>query len=158
MGATSMNKWTLGDGTLPLTNLSHLGIAVKDAEATAKLLSSIWQIGDPEVFEYAPEAAEMIAGEPFGVRLVFIQFGPIPIELLQPLDEKSIWAKFIKEKGEGIHHVAFGVSNYDEMVSTLGNQGHPLLVAATFEGCRWCYFDMNPGGIVVELREEYKRA
>jgi methylmalonyl-CoA/ethylmalonyl-CoA epimerase len=152
-----LTKWQLGDGTVPLTNLSHLGIAVKDAEATAKLLSSVWAIGDPDVFDYVPDPSEMIAGEPFGVRLVFIKFGAIPIELLQPLDDKSIWAKFIRDKGEGIHHAAFGVSNYDEMVSTLSGQGHPLLVAASFEGCRWCYFDMNPGGIVVELREEYKR-
>jgi hypothetical protein len=99
----------------------------------------------------------MIAGEPFKVRLVFIKFGPLTIELLEPLDDKSIWSKFIAEKGEGIHHVAFGVSNYDEMVETLESQGHPLLTAAVFNGCRWCYFDTSPGGAVIEFREEYAR-
>ena len=149
--------WTLGNGVAQLTNLSHVGIAVKDAEATAKFLSSVWNIGTPEVFDYWPKEDELIAGEPFGVRLVFIKFGPLTLELLEPLDDKSIWSKFIAEKGEGIHHFALGVSNYDEMVETFQAQGHPLLVAAVFEGCRWCYFDTSPGGTVIEFREEYAR-
>lgn len=149
--------WPLANGTAQLTNLSHVGIAVKDAEKTAHLLSSIWNIGNPEVFDYWPSADDLLAGEPFGVRLVFIKFGPLTLELLQPLDDKSIWSKFIEEKGEGIHHVAFGVSNYDEMVELVSGQGHPLLVAAVFEGCRWCYFDTSPGGTVIEFREEYAR-
>ena len=147
----------LGNGTVPLTNISHLGIAVKDAEKTVGFLSSIWNIGTPEIADYEAKPEELIAGEPFKVRLVFIKFGPHTIELLQPLDDKSIWSKFIKDKGEGIHHIAYGVSNYDEMVTKLQEQGHPMLVAAIFQGCRWCYFDTSPGGMVVEFREEYKK-
>ena len=97
----------------------------------------------------------MIFGDIFKVRLVNIKFGPIDIELLQPLDDKSIWSKFISEKGEGIHHIAFGVSNYDEMVSQFKEQ--KLLVEAQLDGVRWCYFDTTPGGTVIEFREEYKR-
>lgn len=147
----------LGNGNVQLTNISHLGIAVKDAEKTAGFLSSIWNIGTPEVADYEAKPKELIVGNPFKVRLVFIKFGTHTIELLQPLDDKSIWSKFIKEKGEGIHHIAYGVSNYDEMVSKLQEQGHPLLVAAIFQGCRWCYFNTSPGGMVIEFREEYKR-
>jgi hypothetical protein len=96
-------------------------------------------------------------GEPFKVRIVNIKFGAFPIELLQPLDNKSIWAKFIAEKGEGIHHVALGVSNYQEIVTKFQKQKHPLLVAAIFKGERWCYFDSSPGGMVIEFREEYNK-
>jgi hypothetical protein len=53
--------------------------------------------------------------------------------------------------------MAFGVSNYDEIVSDLLHKMHPMLVAATFQGERWCYFDTSPGGMVIEFREEYKR-
>lgn len=147
----------LGNGKIPLTNLSHLGIVVRDAEQTIGFISSIWDIGTPEIVNYEPKSAELIAGKPFKLRVVFIKFGPVPIELLQPLDSGSIWARFIEEKGEGIHHIAFGVSNYDEMVSTLQKQNQPMLAAASFRGCRWCYFDTTPGGLVVEFREEYKK-
>jgi methylmalonyl-CoA/ethylmalonyl-CoA epimerase len=150
-------NWKLENGTIQLTNLSHVGIAVKDAEKTAKWLSTIWNLGTPEVFDYEPKKEELFVGEPFKVRLVFIEFGAFPIELLQPLDNKSIWSKFIAKKGEGIHHVALGVSNYDEMVIKLQKQKHPLLVSATFNGERWCYFDTSPGGLVLEFREEYRK-
>jgi methylmalonyl-CoA/ethylmalonyl-CoA epimerase len=149
--------WKLDQGLIQLTNLSHVGIAVKDAEATAKWMSTIWNIGQPQVFDYEPKASDLIAGQPFKVRIVNIKFGAFPIELLQPLDDKSIWAKFIAEKGEGIHHVAVGVSNYDQIVDLNKSQGHPMLVAAVFNGERWCYFDTKPGGIVIEYREEYNK-
>jgi methylmalonyl-CoA/ethylmalonyl-CoA epimerase len=151
-------NWKLENGSVPLTNLSHIGVAVKDAEKTTKFLSSIWDIGDPQVSDYEPKKDELFVGEPFKARLVQIKFGALNIELLQPLDNKSIWSKFIEEKGEGIHHIALGVSNYDEMVELSEKQGHPLLVSAIFEGCRWCYFDTSPGGIVIEYREEYARS
>lgn len=144
-------------GSTQLTNLSHVGIAVKNAEETVKWLSSVWNIGEPEVFDYWPKAEDMIVGEPFGARLVWLKFGPLTLELLEPLDDQSIWAQFIKEKGEGIHHIAFGVSNYEEMIGKMQAQGHPLLVHAVFEGCRWCYFATSPGGTVIEFREEYAR-
>lgn len=147
----------LGNGNIQLANLSHVGIAVKDAEKTIEFLSSIWNLGSPEVFDYRPKPEEMFFGDEFAVKLVFVKFGPVQLELLQPLDDKSIWAKFITEKGEGIHHVAFGVSNYDEMVEKFDAQKHKLLVAASFEGCRWCYYDTTPGGIIIEFREEYAR-
>jgi len=110
------------------------------------MLSSIWDIGTPEVFDYATQEIRNVFGEPFKVRLVFIKFGAFPIELLQPLDNKSIWSKFIAEKGEGIHHVALGVSNYDEMMTTTQKKGHKLLVAAEFNG--------ENGAISIVIRAE----
>jgi len=150
--------WKLEKSPIQIANLSHVGIAVRSAEKTAQFLSSIWNIGDPEVFDYEAKQEDLFFGQPFKVRLVFVKLGPVQIELLEPLDDKSIWSKFIEEKGEGIHHIALGVSNYDEMVKVTQENGHKLLVGAVFEGCRWCYFDTTPGGIVIEYREEYPRA
>jgi hypothetical protein len=69
-------------GTMQLTNLSHVGIAVKSAEKTVRWLSSVWNIGTPEVFEYWPKAEDMIVGEAFGARLVWIKFELLTLELL----------------------------------------------------------------------------
>jgi methylmalonyl-CoA/ethylmalonyl-CoA epimerase len=149
--------WKLEEGPFQLTNLSHIGIAVKDAEATVKALSKLWNLASPEIFDYEPKEEELFVGRAFKARLVWFQLGPVRIELLQPLDDRSIWHTFIQEKGEGIHHFAFGVSNYDEMVARFEAAGHKLLVSAIFNGERWCYFDTAPGGTVIELREEYKK-
>ena len=82
-------SWIMENGSIPLANLSHIGIAVKSAEKTARLLSSTWAIGSPEVLEYEPKKEELIAGEQFKVRLAFIKFGALPIELLEPLERGS---------------------------------------------------------------------
>jgi methylmalonyl-CoA/ethylmalonyl-CoA epimerase len=149
--------WKLENGPFQLTNLSHIGIAVKDAEQTVKMLSKIWNIASPEIFDYEPKQEELFVGRAFKARLVWFQLGPVRIELLQPLDDRSIWHTFIQEKGEGIHHFAFGVSNYDEMMKKFQAEGHKLLISAIFNGERWCYFDTAPGGTVIELREEYTK-
>jgi len=151
----------LGNGNISLSNLAHLGIVVKDAEKTTELISSIWNIGTPEVFVYSP-TNELVdgspfAGKPFTMKVVFIKFGTLMIELIQPLDQDSLYYDFIKNKGEGIHHIAWGVSNYDELVSIFKTQGHKMLIEATYKGERWCYFDVNPGSMVLEFREEYRK-
>ena len=145
-------------GSLPridLVNLSHIGVVVRSAERTIEFLSSIWRIGPQDIVDYAPAKKDLLQGDPFRVRIASIKFGPLFIELLQPMDERSIWAEFIQQHGEGIHHIALGVTNYDELVSVLEQQGHRMLVAARFRGERWCYFATSPGGLVIELREEY---
>jgi methylmalonyl-CoA/ethylmalonyl-CoA epimerase len=141
-------------GSTRLTDLVHIGIAVRDADETAEFLSSIWDISGREKDEtYEPKEDELQGGQPFSVRLVWLTRGTLTIELLEPLDEQSIWWRFIAEKGEGIHHIAFGVSDYDAMVSTFRSQGRPPLLAAGRAGERWCYVEA-PGGALIELREE----
>ncbi|MDD5591328.1 MAG: VOC family protein [Dehalococcoidales bacterium] len=153
-----MLQWKLDKGSMLLPSVAHLGVAVKNAEKSTRFISSIWDIGTPDVIDYEAKSGELVVGKPFKVRLVFIKLGAHSIELLQPLDEQSIWADFIRDKGEGIHHIAYGVSNYDEIVTKLQKQGQALLLAAVFEGCRWCYFDTSPGGMVIEIREECSRS
>ncbi len=151
----------LGNGTVSLTNLAHIGIVVKDVGKTVEFISSIWDIGTPEIFDYSPTnelvARKPFAGKPFSMRVAFIKFGTVMIELLQPLDKGSLYYDFIETKGEGIHHIAWGVSNYDELVSKLKKQGHKMLIEASYKGERWCYFDTSPGGMVLEFREEYRK-
>lgn len=149
---------TFGNGNIQLTNLSHIGVAVKDADATLEFLSSIWNIGKPmDTTIYTPAKEELSFGEQFTAKLVQVKFGPVNIELLQPIEGNSIWKQFIDKNGEGIHHFALGVSNYDEVCKRFDEMGHELLISAVFHGERWCYYQTAPGGMCIELREEYNR-
>ena len=143
--------------TVPITlsNLSHIGIVVKDIDKTVEFLSSIWDIGPAQFIDYSPQKDELIVGEPFSMKVAFVDLGSVKLELLQPLDE-SLWSQFLESKGEGVQHIAFGVSNYDEVVPKLQEQGHPMVAGASYKGLRWCYFDTEPGGILVEFRDEHK--
>ena len=71
-------------------------------------------------------------GKPCKIKIVNIKLGPVPVELLQPLDELSPISDHLKKVGEGIHHMAFGVSNYDEMIKVFSKQGHKILIHALY--------------------------
>jgi len=79
----------------------------------------------------------------------------IKLELLEPLNEESILAQFLREKGEGLHHIAFSVSNLDEVITKLKAQGVEMLLGGRVEGLRLAYMDTGgkPGGIITEFLE-----
>ena len=45
------------------------------------------------------------------VRVAFIDAGNIKLELLEPMGDDGPIAKFLEKRGEGVHHIAFGVEN-----------------------------------------------
>ena len=134
----------------------HIGVVVKDADKTAKFLSSVWGVGPWQLIDYTPRKEDMIVGEPFTLKIRFAKLGPTTLELLQPVEGKSVWAEALETKGEGIQHIAFSISNWDEMVSKLQEQGAKM-VASAFSpvGKRWCYMDTKPGGILFELMDNF---
>lgn len=142
-------------GTMVLPSPNHIGVVVKNTDKTLEFLSSMWGLGPWQTFEYSPSKDEMIAGEPFRLKIAFTKLGSTVLELLQPLEGNSIWAQALETKGEGIHHIAFSVSNWDEMVSRLQEEGGRMVAGAILKGKRWSYFETKPGGIIVEFMDNY---
>lgn len=138
-----------------LPSPNHIGVVVEDTDKTTKFLSSVWGFGPWQTLDYRAHKDDMIVGEPFTLKIAFAKLGAVVLELLQPVKGDSIWAQALETKGEGVHHIAFSVSNWDEMVSKLQEQGGRMVVGAIFEGKRWCYFDTKPGGIIVEFMDNY---
>lgn len=132
---------------------THICAVVKDADKTSRFLSSIWGLGPWQTLDYATHKDDMIVGEPFKIHIVFAELGATVLELIQPVEGRSVWARLLETNGEGMHHIAFTVSNWEEIVSKLKGEGGMMLVCARYEGKRWCYIDTKPGGIIVELAE-----
>ena len=97
--------------------LEHIGIAVKDIEASNKLFETL--------FNSPHYKTETVASE--GVKTSFFQLGESKIELLEASDEDSAIAKFISKKGEGIHHLAFEVEDIDFEIDRLSKEGFQLI-------------------------------
>jgi methylmalonyl-CoA/ethylmalonyl-CoA epimerase len=141
-------------GLRALPSPNHVGAVVKDADETAKLLSSIG-MGPWQTFEFSQGKDDLIVGEPFTLKVVWARLGgALVLEVLQPLGE-SLWSRFLETSGEGLHHIAYNVSNYDEVVSKLQEQGGRMIWGGAFEGRRACYFDVKPKGIIIELMENF---
>ena len=135
---------------------SHLGIVVKDAQETSLVLSSLWGIGPWTTFDYVALAEAMIVGDAFRLKLMYAKFGDMTVELLEPIEGKSIWDDFLKTQGGGLHHIAFKVSDYKASMAEVKAQGGELLVSAGFGDSRWSYFSVPPSKVIVELMDNYE--
>jgi methylmalonyl-CoA/ethylmalonyl-CoA epimerase len=132
---------------------NHIGIVVEDLDKTIESLSSIWGLGPWVIVEDSPNKDDIRIGEPYRLKVAFAKLGPVVLELFQPLEGRSIWSQFLEAKGEGIHHIGFEVSNWDDMALKLQEQGGRMVAGAVFEGKRWGYFETKPGGIIVDFAE-----
>ena len=100
-----------------MDKIEHIGIAVKDIEASNKLFASL--------FGEAHYKMEEVASE--GVKTSFFKTGPNKIELLEATNPDSPIAKFIEKKGEGIHHIAFAVTDIYAEIKRLKSEGFTVL-------------------------------
>jgi methylmalonyl-CoA/ethylmalonyl-CoA epimerase len=137
-----------------LPSPSHIGLVVKDIDKTIEFLSSLWGLGPWQSFEYAPRQEDLTVGKPFRQKIAHASLGSTVLEVVQHLEGGGPWRDFMETNREGIHHIAFSLSNYDEMVARLQAQGCKMVAGGIFQGKRWSYFATEPGGIVVEFGEE----
>lgn len=133
---------------------SHVGVVVRDIKKTSEYYSSMWGLGPWKYLPNNPTRDQMIIGEPFKLDIYTAQYGPVVLELLQPIQGKSVWAEFLKAHGEGLHHVCHAVPNFDEVTFRMKDRGAKQLVCAWFGSIRWTYFETTPGGLVLEIIEE----
>jgi methylmalonyl-CoA/ethylmalonyl-CoA epimerase len=107
-----------------MERLEHIGIAVKDIKTANTLFSSL--------LGCQPYKVEEVESE--GVRTSFFELSGVKIELLEATREDSPIAKFINKKGEGIHHLAFEVSNIQESIKEYQEKGFDLINAEPKNG------------------------
>jgi methylmalonyl-CoA/ethylmalonyl-CoA epimerase len=131
-----------------MENIEHLGIAVVDLKVAVPLYEKL--LGTPC---YKREAVESE-----GVITAFFNTGINKIELLQATRPDSPIAKFIANRGEGIHHVAFTVEDIHAEMERLRSKGFRLLNDAPKKGADnklICFVHpKDAGGILMELCQE----
>jgi len=103
------------------TKIDHIGIAVSNLDEALKVYCDILGL--------KPEDIEKEVVEEQKVRVAMIPVGESRIELLESTDPEGAIAKFIEKRGEGIQHIAVGVSNIKGELETLKAKGIPLIDA-----------------------------
>lgn len=99
---------------------------------------------------------ENVASE--GVRTSFFRVGDQKIELLQAIDADSPIAKFIEKRGEGVHHIAFSVSDIKAETRRLKSEGFVVLNEKPRRGAdnKWVVFlhPKSANGVLIELCQD----
>ena len=99
---------------------------------------------------------ENVASE--GVQTSFFNTGESKIELLEATNPESAIAKFIAKKGEGVHHIAFGVKDIQKEMERLSKAGFTVLNDKAKKGADnklVCFVHpKNTNGVLIELCQE----
>ncbi|RYU91491.1 methylmalonyl-CoA epimerase [Mucilaginibacter terrigena] len=100
-----------------MNKIEHIGIAVNNIEFSGDIYQKLL---NTTVYKIEDVASE-------GVKTAFLQAGPNKIELLEATSPDSPIAKFIAKRGEGIHHIAFDVTDIVAEMARLKAEGFVLL-------------------------------
>lgn len=131
-----------------MNRIEHIGIAVKDLEVSNKVFEKL--LGTSH---YKTESVESE-----GVKTSFFKAGENKIELLEATNENSPIAKFINKKGEGIHHIAFDVTDIEKEIERLKKEGFIVLNETPKKGAdnKLVAFlhPKSTNGVLIELCQE----
>jgi methylmalonyl-CoA epimerase len=126
--------------------IDHLGIAVKSLAVAKRFYE---QLG------LSVSAEETVPEEK--VNLVMATVGESRLELLEPTSEDSAIAKFLAQRGGGLHHVALQVPDLASVVARLKDDGVRLVsdeIKTGAGGHRYVFVHpSSAGGVLIELVE-----
>ncbi len=100
-----------------LNAINHIGIAVKDIDASVELFKKI--------FNFENVHRETVESQK--VHVASFKVGEVLIELTAPTDPESPIAKHIEKRGEGVQHIAFSSDNIQGDLDRLKADGIKLL-------------------------------
>ena len=128
-----------------ISHIEHIGIAVKSVADSIPYYESILGLKCYNIEEVTDQK----------VKTAFFMVGETKIELLEPTSEDSTIAKFIENKGEGVHHIAFAVPNVADALSKVEAKGVRLIDKAPrkgAEGLRIAFLHpKSTGSVLTEL-------
>jgi methylmalonyl-CoA/ethylmalonyl-CoA epimerase len=108
-----------------LTRIDHVGIACRDLDRAMGLYQATFGL----------EVVSIEENQEQGVREAMLAAGGSPdsgerpgyVQLLEPLGPDTPVGKFIARRGEGLHHVGYGVADVAEALAAIGGTGIRLI-------------------------------
>ena len=133
---------------LAFKKILQVGLVVKDSEATARSYWEEFGIGPWRFYTLDPSNTPGMTfrGKPVkhAFRAALASIGDVTLELIEPLDGSSVYAEHLATRGEGLHHLAFAVEDYDDAREYLTSRGYDELQhGRPFDVNDYSYFDTN---------------
>jgi len=133
------------------SHIEHIGIAVTNLEASVAFYEKVFDLTCYKI-EEVPEQK---------VRTAFFMVGQTKLELLESTDPEGPVGKFIEKRGEGVHHLAFAVSNIEEQLEHAEKQGIKLIDSRPTKGAEGLdiafLHPKSTSGVLIEICENKKK-
>ena len=150
------------------SSLSQIGVVVRNIEDYLRAIEAVLKVRPNIVVKIPNETMTNLErhyygeSEDFSAMLAFFNFDAIQLEVIQPLTGKSVWKDFLERRGEGIHHIRFGIADMaacDEHFAGLGiKKAQDGYSTKNIEGLKWAYFDTEEKlGFFTEVINDLER-
>ena len=130
-----------------LKGLEHVGIAVSNLDEALTIFEKTLGLKVESIINVKEQ----------GTRVAILPLGGTKIELLEPMGEGPI-TRFLEKRGEGLHHIAFEVSDIHGLLKRLKNMGIKLLDEVPkigAEGFKIAFLHpKSTRGVLIELCEK----
>jgi len=138
------------------TRILQIGLVVRSVEATAARCLEDFGIGPWRLYTFDPSNIEemTIRGKrvDHSMRTGCTMIGDIEWELIEPLDDRSVYAEYLRVHGEGLHHIMFAVEDYRAAKAHICRRGYQEIVSGKWYGHPYSYFDtQNSLACVTEI-------
>lgn len=134
----------------------QVGLVVKSCDEAVRRYADGYGIGPWKIYEFNPDTVSdmIIRGKhvDYAMRLALCDIGSVQWEMIEPKDDRSLYAEFLKEHGEGLHHIAFGCQDYDKTMEFFRAMGKDVFQGGTWSGMTYTYLDSRKDlGVIAEI-------
>jgi methylmalonyl-CoA epimerase len=126
--------------------IDHIGIVVRDIPEALRVYEAALSLPLEGVVDVPDQQ----------VKVAFLPVGDSHLELVQPTEEGSGIAKFLANRGEGIHHICIEVRDIEAALAQLQRHGVPLIDQTPRQGAHGRVAFVHPKGthgVLIELVE-----
>jgi methylmalonyl-CoA/ethylmalonyl-CoA epimerase len=125
--------------------IDHIGVATDDLDGALALYEKT--LGMPLAHRETVESQ--------GVEAALLDVGEGHVELLRPLSADTPVGKYLEKRGPGLHHVAYAVSDIDDVLERLKGAGVELIDSEPRVGIRDSrvafVHPRSTGGVLTEI-------
>lgn len=128
------------------TGIHQIGIVVKDLKKTIKNFSDLYGVNPWNIWQYDSSIVDDMTV--YGKRLKYkmlvatCKSSNIDYEIIEPLDNKSVYYDFIFNDGEGLHHINYISSDFDKVMKFFKNHSIKVIQFGNLLGKhKYVYFD-----------------
>ena len=130
-----------------IKKIDHVGIVVKSIDKALEKYSN----------NFGFKIVESLTDTKQEIKSVMVSINEATLELTEPLSANSSIARFLEQRGEGMHHLSFEVDNIEETMESFQKKGASLLSKTAFSlGSRRMNFVLpkSAAGVLIELVEK----